>query len=91
MYSGYLPSLAHSALFNAVFFGTFAFFWEANNREYVRRHGLRRNLAHQRGNRYDDIQPVHYELLGKSILVVTCGYTAAQLLCYPLGVYRNMR
>ena len=29
--------------------------------------------------------------MGKSILVATCGYTAAQLLCYPLSIYRNMR
>ena len=91
MYGGFFPSLVHSSLFSAVFFGTFAFFWEVNNRDYARSRGLRNNLPHQRDVHYDDVQPVHYELLGKSILVITCGYTVAQILCYPLGVYRNMK
>lgn len=91
LYAGYLPSLTHATLFNAIFFGTFTFFWQLNNKQYMNDFGMLRSLPHQRGARSIDRQPVHYELLGKSILVATCAYTAAQLVCYPVGVYKNMK
>lgn len=86
-----MPSFVHSTLFNAVFFGTFTFFWELNNREYVHDHGFSRDLPHQRDSFFTDVQPVHYDLLGKSVICITCAYMASQLLCYPFSVYKNMK
>lgn len=53
--------------------------------------GLPQVLPHSRGSRTSDRQPVHFESMGKCVLVATCAYTAAHLICYPLGVYKNMK
>lgn len=90
-YAGFLPSCLHYSVFNAVFFGTFGLFWDLNNRDYVRDHGFSHSVSHQRESVFEDVQPVHYDLLGRSIICLTCGYTLAQLICYPFGVYRNMK
>lgn len=90
-YAGFLPSCLHYSVFNAVFFGTFGLFWDLNNRDYVRDHGFSHYVSHQRESVFEDVQPVHYDLLGRSIICLTCGYTLAQLICYPFGVYRNMK
>ena len=91
MYKGFLPSLTHASLFNAIFFGTFAFFWGINNQDFITNLGLHPSMPHVRGHKLEDTQPVHYEKMGKCIIVATCAYTAAQLVSYPFGVYKNMK
>lgn len=91
LYGGFLPAFIHSSLFNAIFFGTFSFFWELNNRDYIHDHGFAHNLPHQRTSILSDSQPVHYDILGKSLICISCGYMAAQFVTYPLTVYRNMK
>lgn len=91
LYRGYFPSLIHSTLFNALFFGTFSFFWGINNRDFMHDLGLTHTIPHQRGSKAEDRQPIHYELIAKCLLVTTCAYTASQLICYPIGVYKNMK
>ena len=90
LYGSLLPSMVYSSLFSAIFFGTFSFFWELTNKDYVQNHGFKFSLPHTRGKKSEEEQPVHYELLGKSIIVATCAYATAHLVSYPLGVYRNM-
>ena len=91
MYRGFLPSLTHASLFNAIFFGTFTFFWGINNQDFITNLGLHPSMPHVRGHKLEDTQPVHYEKMGKCIIVATCAYTTAQLVSYPFGVYKNMK
>lgn len=91
LFRGYFPSLIHCALFNALFFGSFSFLWGINNHDFLQDLGLTHAMPHSRGLKAEDNQPSHYELMGKCLLVITCAYTASQLVCYPIGVYKNMR
>ena len=91
LYGGWGAALLHASLFNALFFGGFALLWRQMNASFSRDLGLHLAAAHPRDERDDREFPVHYELFGKGIIAISCAYAATQLVCYPIGVYRNMR